>query len=50
MTKALIPSRNSNTKTPPNALITQRLLADVELSSGEASIIQLVWLKRFTGS
>ena len=39
-----------NTKTPPKISITQRLGTDLGRSVGVTTVIQLVWLNRFTGT
>ena len=39
-----------NTKTPPKTAITQRLRTDLGRSVGVTTVIQLVWLNRFTGT
>ena len=54
MTKYLIPTENSKIngqhKTPPTTSITQRLQTDLGRSVGVTTVIQLVWLNRFTGT
>ena len=39
-----------NTKTPPKTSITQRLRTDLGRSVGVTTVIQLLWLNRFTGT
>ena len=54
MTKTPKPTENSKTngqhKTPPKASITQRLRTDLGRSVEVTTVIQLVWLNRFTGT
>ena len=39
-----------NTQTPPKTSFTQRLRTDLGRSVGVTTVIQLVWLNRFTGT
>ena len=55
ITKAPTPTEKSkkqrdNTKTPPNISITQRLRTKLGRSVGVMTVVQLVWLNRFTES
>ena len=39
-----------NTKTPPKSSITKRLRTDLGRSVGVTTVIQRMWLNRFTGT
>ena len=53
MTKPLYQQKFENQwttqKTPPKTSITQRLRTDLGRSVGVTTVIELLWLKRFTG-